>query len=383
MVTKRAQRSRDTACAHYTTSAPIVSYMVSRLRVGSHDLVWEPCAGHGHLVEGLVAQWPELHVRCSETDEAALEVLSRKFSRCRNVTVCREDALCVGDEGLFDKAVEFTRIIGNPPYGAWQDFARRRSLKRRFRGVYVRETYAVFLYHALNVLQSHGRLVFIIPDTFLSLHRHEQLRRWILQECTVEELCFFPSKFFPGVSFGYSGLCVVSISKARPDPHAVIRLISGLRDPGVLHDLAADRDVMGRITITQVRQEDVSSSEHAELVVSSVRNQGGRRTRAGVSLGDVAQVVTGFYSGNDRRWVRCACDSVRGAARYTRITEDEIWLSREGSVPPLSGLPGKRKFIPLVRGGAAAYVKPTVWYVDWSVDAVREYRRSGPNPARF
>jgi restriction endonuclease S subunit len=39
--------------------------------------------------------------------------------------------------------------------------------------------------------------------------------------------------------------------------------------------------------------------------------------------------------------------------------------------------------VPILRGGAASFVRPTHWYVDWSIEAVREYRRPGKNPARF
>ena len=36
-----------------------------------------------------------------------------------------------------------------------------------------------------------------------------------------------------------------------------------------------------------------------------------------------------------------------------------------------------------MRGGAEPYVKPTKWFVDWSVAAISEYARKGSNPARF
>jgi hypothetical protein len=51
--------------------------------------------------------------------------------------------------------------------------------------------------------------------------------------------------------------------------------------------------------------------------------------------------------------------------------------------PSRLGCVGPKTFIPIVRGGAAPYVKPNHWYVGWSVDAVKEYQRKGKNPARF
>jgi hypothetical protein len=51
--------------------------------------------------------------------------------------------------------------------------------------------------------------------------------------------------------------------------------------------------------------------------------------------------------------------------------------------PPLTGIDGPRHFIPIIRGGAADFIKPDDWYVNWSTSAVAEYTRSGQNPARF
>lgn len=50
---------------------------------------------------------------------------------------------------------------------------------------------------------------------------------------------------------------------------------------------------------------------------------------------------------------------------------------------PLHGLQGDRCFIPIVKGGSYAFIKPTEWYVDWSTAAVREYVKPSPNKARF
>ncbi len=61
---------------------------------------------------------------------------------------------------------KFTKILGNPPYGGWQEYERRTELKRKYPGFYIRETYTIFLLRCLKLLAEKGRLVFIIPETF-------------------------------------------------------------------------------------------------------------------------------------------------------------------------------------------------------------------------
>src|SRR5205085_705559 len=38
------------------------------------------------------------------------------------------------------------------------------------------------------------------------------------------------------------------------------------------------------------------------------------------------------------------------------------------------GVKGSRCFIPIVKGGGTKFFKPDIWYMDWSVEAVSEYK---------
>ena len=88
---------------------------------------------------------------------------------------------------LFDKQLDmfsslgghYTKVIGNPPYGAWQDYEKRDVLKKKFAGHYVKETYSLLLLRCISVLRMNGRLSFIIPDTYLFLNMHSRLRELI------------------------------------------------------------------------------------------------------------------------------------------------------------------------------------------------------------
>ncbi len=47
----------------------------------------------------------------------------------------------------------------------------------------------------------------------------------------------------------------------------------------------------------------------------------------------------------------------------------------------LDGIDAPECFIPIVKGGAIKYLKPDNWYIDWSEDAVKTYKRD--KKARF
>ena len=276
--------------------------------------------------------------------------------------------------------MSFTRIIANPPYGAYQTPERRQQLRQRFGKLYVRETYGVTLYHALSLLEQDGRLVFIIPDTFLWLTRHEVLRRELVSQTTVEEIALFPSRFFPNVRFGYSGLCIISLTKRIPAPGHTIAIVTDFPEVSALGNCIDKSEGEWPCSITRVRQADISSRPHVELVLQNEGVGIPLSKRANTTLGDLADVKTGFYSGNDRRWLRKLNSSVPRSRAYQEVCADQVAIMP----PPLEGFSGgNRTFIPIMRGGAAPYIKPTHWFVDWSQIAVSEYTRKGKNPARF
>lgn len=380
MVTRRPKRPRDELQAYYTSSPEIVRYMVAKLRAADGDFIWEPCAGKGDLIDGVLSESSKVHIRASEISEAAVAALNEKYKGYRNVEVYREDALEVENGSLFARDLSFTRILANPPYGAYLSPIRRAILKKRYPRLYVRETYGLILYHAHRLAKSGGRLVFIIPDTFLWLHRHEYLRRTLFTETTIEEIALFPSQFFPGVKFRYSGLCIITLTKVPPSDTHHIQLVENLIDSSVLLDCAEGRYPAGQCSVVQVPQKEINRHPHAQLLRTQQRKIASLPSRVPLSLGDVAEVRTGFYSGNDRRWVRRANAFVARSKQYRDVDPSLIC----SLIPPrLTGIDDARCFIPLLRGGAARFLRPTSWYVDWSVNAVAEYRQPGNNPARF
>ena len=357
--------------------------MVARLDCRTEDSVWEPCGGSGELVDGVLRASPNAMIRVSENDRASADALELKYKSHSNVTVVWEDALTLGNQPIFDGPLEFTRIIANPPYGAWQTPHRRNELKKRFPGLYVGDTYGVFLVHCFKMLKHGGRLVFIIPDTFLWLNRHESLRRMLLTESTIKDITLFPSAFFPGVKFGYSGLSIISLVKQPPPQGTSFRVIDQVSDVSVLNELSRNRFYKDQCVVSGLKQEEILFGPHSTVPRTVPKDAIILKSRPTQALGDLAELRTGFYSGNDRNWLRRADPSVPRSKGYLDIRSDQIAVLGKGCVPPLGGIEGGRHYIPILRGGASPFVKPTRWYADWSTQAVREYKLPGKNPARF
>lgn len=125
-------------------------------------------------------------------------------------------------------------------------------------------------------------------------------------------------------------------------------------------------------------QKDVYSAlDHAffisedENVVSLINNC---KTR----IRDIAHCVTGFYSGNDKVFIRVFDQKVKNAGKYQLVDNNSIFL---GDTPPINGINTNRNFIPLIKGGNTSYYKRSNAFLDWSLAAVQYYQTD--KKARF
>lgn len=207
----------DIYCSYYTKSNNITKYMVSMINPTEDDHILEPCGGDGAFIDALLSCSQNLKIDTCDLDKTAVNKMKSKYSTQKRISIRETDTLI---DPLFDEYSSsgyYDKIIGNPPYGGWQEYDRRAELKRKFQGFYVKETYALFLLRCITLLKEKGILSFIIPDTFLYLHNHTQLRKYLLEHTIIKEIVIFPSKFFPGDSFGYSNLCIITIQKEDQD----------------------------------------------------------------------------------------------------------------------------------------------------------------------
>jgi len=359
--------------SYYTKSDPLVSYMVSNLDLKPGHRVLEPCAGDGVFVDAVLDSSPDVTVDAYELNPEAIALLDHQYRADPRVTVQQADTLT--DANLtFEQnlGAGYDRIIGNPPYGGWQDYEKRDELKKMYPGFYVKETYGLFMSRCVALLKNNGKLVFIVPDTFLNLHMHTPLRRFLLLNCHLEEVAVFPSSFFPGVRYGYAKMSIVTLrrvaGKTSNSDH-VIRVLTNLKTPDALLN---GRD-QHRHLFRMPQRSMFNNIDHALFIsednrIATLINESPQR------IGDVAACVTGLYTGNDRNYVRPVNSAVRSASRYEALNTSDIcgdYLDRKNI---LDGLHGKRRFIPIMKGGRTRYFKEDNWYIDWSAEAVHEYK---------
>lgn len=268
----------DGRCAYYTESEEILGLMVRLLDVKPEDRVFEPSAGEGAIADAVLSVAQPSEFILSEIDEASAAVLRSKFQgRC---AVLYGDTLLSPQVDALKGKID--KVIGNPPYGAWQTLEKRQILKNKFPDSYVKESYSLFIERCITLLKPSGRLVFIVPDTFLYLNRHSHLREFLFTHCRIEDVYLFPAKFFPGLKFVYSGLCILNLKKGRNNK-TLCRVHRGFKS---VTDLSCSSE-----SVTQISQSDLLFPEKLCFYAKVP------------TLGDEASVVTGICTGDNKRFI--------------------------------------------------------------------------------
>ena len=158
----------------------------------------------------------------------------------------------------------------------------------------------MFLLRGLMSLKYGGKLSFIVPETFLYLNRHEKLRRKILTNTKIKEILIFPSKFFPGVNFGYANLSIITVEKSGYDEsmNNVFSIIRGFSSSEEFNDLL-NNDKLEKI---QLKQANIVENENSSFIITD-SNTAKIISKTKFKLSDVSDIVTGFYTGNNKKFI--------------------------------------------------------------------------------
>lgn len=357
--------------AYYTKSDPILNYMTGMLHFHPQDSVLEPCGGDGVFVDKILEKSPSSNIFIYELNPVAAGNLRSKYKKDSNVFVKETDTLL--DSDVVSCSHRFDRIIGNPPYGARNNEQKKAALNKLYADLYTKESYTLFLYACTRCLNENGELSFIIPDTFLSLHRHLAIRKFLLTNTQIRELALFPSSFFPGVNFGYANLCIITLVKSSDIDKNMRNSITIRTDFKSVEELGNSHAGTTRHVSQKTVYEGVGS---AFMFNSTERLAGLINDTSVLKIGDIASCVTGFYSGNDKKYLHPIDESIKNAKKYTCASEYQIRTTPLTEEEKTHGIDSQQYLVPIVKGGNIEYIKPNNWFMDWSTQAISEYRTS-------
>ena len=366
--------------AFYTKSTPIVDYMVKKLNLKSQDKIFEPCGGDGVFIDAILSENKFANIDICELNDIAYKTLQNKFSHLSNIGIKHCDTLLDSDL-IFNSAFggQYDKIIANPPYGGWQDLNNKAALKKIYSKLYTKETYALFLYRCIELLKDNGILSFIIPDTFLNLHMHKAIREHILTKTKILELSLFPSSFFPGVNFGYANLSIISLQKSDNRTECLENTFKVLNSFSNVQQLSKIKEE--ELKVYSFTQKEILANPDFAFLISDNTKITDSINNSEFKISDVANCVTGFYSGNDKLYLKVNSNDLKNGKNYELVDANFINREYENLPEILNGIKSKKCYVPIVKGGNKKYLKPEGWFMNWSEETVRHYKTD--KKARF
>lgn len=367
------KRIKREFCSFYTNSDPILDYMIAKVGVSDGDKILEPCAGDGVFIAKILEtnEDKDFSLEAVDLNKKAITNLITAFETSKKVHIRNVDTLLdISFDLIANSGGGYTKIIGNPPYGAWQDYDKRKLLKKKYSD-YAKETYTLFIHRSLDLLENNGRLVFIVPDTFLALNSHKHLRERILSTTVLEEIIIMPSKFFPGVKFGYSKLCIFSLRKSSNKKKIHMnkfRLIELRKRVEELYDILENK--FDGVDVHNLKQEEILNTIDYSFLIGATNIERTLINQSNLRLGDLADCVTGFYSGDNKMFIK----------DKQSLTEKEIFNKTLDNTH-LNGIDAEGDiYIPIYKGkGFIEKEKNT--FVRWNKEIVNFYKAD--TKARF
>lgn len=356
--------------SYYTKNNYITSYMVKMLSLSDNDRVFEPCGGDGAFIDELLKSDVNTNILTYDLDPVAISKLKEKYAEKENIEIKFGNSLFDDSLDIMEQNPIFEKVIGNPPYGAWLDYETRDLIRKKYKGYYCNESYSLFIIRCLRLLKDGGKLSFIIPDTYLFLNLHKSLRKTLLIDTKIEEILIFPSKFFPGVSFGYSNLSILTFTKNKNSEENLnnkVRVIKGFKKVEDLEKVKnGQTDEFETMLFTQksIFENESSSFILDDKVAKLLNNKIPK-------LGDFADCVTGIYCGDNKRFIFAENELVKNSKGYSLVNDNLIF---DGKVDN-SGLNGDKHFIELIKSSSETkfFRKKASWFIDWSISAINYY----------
>ena len=186
------------ATGSYYTSTKIVKNLIHKLDFKSEERILDPCCGTGNFLLQLPDKISFDYIYGNDIDSSSVKITRLNMALKFDVPVAMIFEHITEIDYLMDYSNgKFLHIIGNPPWGYDFSDEEKHRLQNNFKSVSGKniESYDVFIEQALNHLTNNGHLAFVLPEAFLNVKAHTNIRKIIMQTCSIKHLDFLGNAF--------------------------------------------------------------------------------------------------------------------------------------------------------------------------------------------
>jgi len=338
-------------------------YIVSKLgAIPDNRKVLDPCVGPGIFVKALLkAGVDKSQIYCHDINsdyEVNIKELGVRFKTIDNLLSFTSECY-----------EEYDFIVGNPPYlNKASSYIRKNKtkLKQIYGKINAHETYSMFIVNSIWRLKEGGKLGFITSDSFLTLSTHTKLRRFILENCIINEILLAPIKLFDNQNVSTYPV-IFFLTKCSKEKDDQIRNKNIMK---IIPRIKSEADYWNPPIITEIKQNrykilpfNIFFVDAEDQILDLFENA--------PKLELFIKGYIGMHTHNNKKFIAAIDDTELGdifRKKHSDKKENEIFkiiTKREletGSWKPY-----------LKRGGGDQYYRPIMEALDWEQDSISVY----------
>lgn len=176
----------------YYTPKEIVKDMLKNIKLDDNQTIIDPCCGTGSFLLDIKTSNPN-NIYGIDIDEIAVLIaktnLIVKYKRIDfKPNIIKKDFL---NETINEK---FDYIITNPPWGSKSI----KIFKEDYKCLNSKESFSYFLYKSIHIVKENGKVIFLLPESFLNVKAHADIRKYVIDNISFEKIVKY-SNIFTGV----------------------------------------------------------------------------------------------------------------------------------------------------------------------------------------
>ncbi len=346
------------------TPPKTAEYIISKLgKIKENQKVLDPCVGPGIFVKSLIKSGVnKSQIFCHDINSSYKE-----FIEDLGVSFKTVDNLLSFNSECYN---EYDFIVGNPPYlNKASNYVRknRNELKKIYGKINAHETYSMFIVNAIWCLKEGGKLGFITSDSFLTLSTHKKLRKFILENCKINEIMLAPAKLFDNQNVNTNPVILILTKWTGPEnkeerDNNMVRVIPRVEN---------ERDYIYPPIEYQINQKKYYSLPFFIFHIE-VEEQIIKLFEKAPKLEHYLQGYIGMHTHNNRKYIA----AIKGSdLAKIFINKNEKIHEEDKKYKIISEETlNSNKWCPyLKRGGGDQYYRPIIEALNWEEESIKIY----------